>query len=148
MIVPRRWSGSGLLGAVVRYDSLDNVENQGLRVLEVFPNSPAMEAGLVPYKDYLLGTQEVMFRDMDELVEIVNLCLDKKLNMYVYNSDTESIREVTMMPRKGWGGDGCIGADIRTGLVHRLPPPRRPFQLAPQVTATMPAPTAVLPGQG
>ena len=53
---------------------------QGMRVLSVFPNSPAEAAGLVPNKDlvsfrqsclmcalqdFLLGTTEVMFRDMD-----------------------------------------------------------------------------------
>ena len=60
---------------------------QGMRVLIVFPNSPAEAAGLVPNKDlpylsgafasllqncemcvlqdFLLGTTEVMFRDMD-----------------------------------------------------------------------------------
>lgn len=126
-VMPRKWGGAGLLGAVVRYDALDNAENQGIRVLNVFPNSPAKQAGLIPYKDFLLGTTEVMFRDLDELVEIVHLSLGKKTQVYVYNSDTESIREVTIVPNLDWGGDGCIGADIRTGLLHRIPAPRRPF---------------------
>lgn len=129
-VMPRKWGGAGLLGAVVRYDALDNADNQGIRVLDVFPNSPAKQAGLIPYKDYLLGTTEVMFRDLDELVEIVNLSLGKKTQIYVYNSDTEAIREVTIVPNNNWGGDGSIGADIRTGLLHRIPAPRRPFNVA------------------
>lgn len=146
-VMPRKWGGAGLLGAVVRFDALDNVDNQGMRILEVFPNSPAMQAGLIPYKDYLLGTTEVMFRDMDELVEIVNLCLGKSMQVYVYNSSTESIREVTIMPNNGWGGDGSIGADIRTGLLHRIPAPRRGLAAAraqPHVLqpALYPAPVA------
>merc|ERR1719162_2596641 len=84
-ISPRKWGGAGLLGAVVRYDSLSNVENQGIRVLEVFPHSPAQQAGLIPFKDFLLGTAEVMFRDLDELAEIVNLCLDQVVSLHVYN---------------------------------------------------------------
>ena len=64
-VTPRRWGGAGLLGAVVRYDSLESAEGQGMRVLSVFPDSPAAVAGLVPNKDFLLGTTEVMFRDMD-----------------------------------------------------------------------------------
>mmetsp|Transcript_6103 Transcript_6103/g.13540 ORF Transcript_6103/g.13540 Transcript_6103/m.13540 type:complete len:446 (-) Transcript_6103:95-1432(-) len=131
-ITPRRWGGVGLLGAVVRYDSLLNSESQGIRVLEVLPNSPAQQAGLVPYKDYLLGTTEVMFREMDELVELVKLKLGQNVQVYVYSSDSEKIREVTLIPRTGWGGDGCIGADIRTGLLHRIPAPRRRFNLATQ----------------
>eukprot|EP00928_Gymnodinium_smaydae_P032418 TRINITY_DN23483_c0_g4_i1.p1 TRINITY_DN23483_c0_g4~~TRINITY_DN23483_c0_g4_i1.p1 ORF type:complete len:477 (+),score=77.92 TRINITY_DN23483_c0_g4_i1:35-1432(+) len=124
-VVPRKWSGAGLLGAVVRYDALENAENQGIRVLSVFPNSPAEKAGLIALKDYLLGTTEVMFRDLDELIEIVNLCIGRSMQVWVYNSETESIREVTLTPNFGWGGQGAIGADIRTGLLHRIPAPRR-----------------------
>jgi len=129
-INPRKWGGAGLLGAVVRYDSLSNVDNQGIRVLEVFENSPAEEAGLAPLKDFLLGTAEVMFRDLDELAEIVTLCQDKQIQLFVYNSDTEAIREVNITPRHGWGGEGVLGADIRTGMLHRIPAPRRPFHFA------------------
>jgi len=124
-ITPRKWGGAGLLGSVVRYDSLDNVDNQGFRVLEVFEKSPASQAGLVPWKDFLLGTTEVMFRDMDELAEIVNIRRGQRIQVYVYNSESESIREVGIMPNSNWGGAGLIGADIRTGLLHRIPAPRR-----------------------
>jgi len=124
-VTPRKWGGAGLLGAVVRYDLLESESHQGIRVLEVFPNSPAAEAHLLPYKDYLLGTTEVMFRDMEEVIELVNLCIGKRLQIYVYNSETESIREVTIAPRTGWGGEGAIGADIRTGLLHRIPAPKK-----------------------
>lgn len=125
-VTPRQWGGAGLLGATVRYDTIDNSENQGIRVLEVFPNSPAAHAGLMPYKDYLLGTADVMFRDLDELVELVNASLNKRLQIYVYNSDSETIREVYIAPNHSWGGEGIIGCDIGTGLLHRIPAPRRP----------------------
>ena len=49
-VTPRRWGGAGLLGAVVRYDSLESAEGQGMRVLSIFPDSPAALAGLVPNK--------------------------------------------------------------------------------------------------
>lgn len=124
-VTPKKWGGAGLLGAVVRYDELENSDNQGIRVLEVFTGSPAAQAGLIPNKDFLLGTTEVMFRDMDELGEIVNICLGRKIQIYVYNTDTESIREVTIVPNTEWGGEGAIGADIRTGMLHRIPAPRR-----------------------
>mmetsp|Transcript_1278 Transcript_1278/g.2806 ORF Transcript_1278/g.2806 Transcript_1278/m.2806 type:complete len:455 (+) Transcript_1278:91-1455(+) len=127
-ISPRKWGGVGLLGAVVRYDSLSNVDNQGIRVLEVFANSPAADAGLLPFQDYLLGTSEVMFRDMDELSEVVTWSIDKEVSLFVYNSNTETIREAKLKPRLNWGGEGVLGADIRTGLLHRIPPPRKPLR--------------------
>eukprot|EP00913_Durusdinium_trenchii_P027566 g25856.t1 len=121
-VTPRRWGGAGLLGAVVRYDSLESAEGQGMRVLSIFPNSPAAMAGLVPNKDFLLGTTEVMFRDMDrasdvgrpmswqdELAEVVNLYMGKELKVYVYNLDSESVREVIIVPRTDWGGPGLRG---------------------------------------
>ncbi|CAE8590630.1 unnamed protein product, partial [Polarella glacialis] len=69
-VMPRKWAGSGLLGATVRYDVVDAAENHGIRVLEVFPNSPAAHAGLVPFQDYLLGTPQRVFHDIDELVDV------------------------------------------------------------------------------
>mmetsp|Transcript_4918 Transcript_4918/g.11486 ORF Transcript_4918/g.11486 Transcript_4918/m.11486 type:complete len:386 (+) Transcript_4918:46-1203(+) len=138
-VTPRRWGGAGLLGAVVRYDSLESAEGQGMRVLSIFPKSPAEAAGLVPNKDFLLGTTEVMFRDMDELTEVVNLYMGKELKVYVYNTEAESIREVVIVPSLEWGGDGAIGADIRTGLLHRIPAPRRPFNIQSQVPPSEPS---------
>ena len=41
-------------------------------------------AGSAPLlEDFLLGTTEVMFRDMDELAEVVNLYMGKELKVYV-----------------------------------------------------------------
>jgi len=124
-VTPRKWAGSGLLGATVRYDMADAAENHGVRVLEVFPNSPAAHAGLVPFQDYVLGTAQAVFHDIDELVEAVTSNINQRMNVYVYNSESETVREVILMPNTDWGGDGCIGCDIGTGLLHRIPVPRR-----------------------
>jgi len=125
IVTPRKWAGNGLLGAAVRYDMADPSENHGVRVLEVFPNSPAAHAGLVPFQDYVLGTAQAVFHDIDELVETVTSSINQRMNVYVYNSEAETVREVILMPNTDWGGDGCIGCDIGTGLLHRIPPPRR-----------------------
>lgn len=54
----RNWPGEGMLGVTIRFDSHKDAEEQMLHVLEVETNSPAELAGLVPFKDYLLGTAE------------------------------------------------------------------------------------------
>eukprot|EP00434_Breviolum_minutum_P005914 symbB.v1.2.005215.t1/scaffold266.1/size251003/12 len=140
--MPRKWAGNGLLGATVRYDAVDVAENHGIRVLEVFPNSPAAHAGLVPFQDFLLGTPQRVFHDIDELVEVVQANINERMNVYVYNADSESVRETIMMPNNAWGGDGCIGCDIGTGLLHRIPAPRRPpgGPCAPPQVAAVPPP--------
>jgi len=146
IIYPRKWAGTGLLGATVRYDMVDPHENHGVRVLEVFPNSPAAHSGLIPYQDFLLGTSSTVFHDIDELQEVVAANLNQKLQVYVYNTDSEGVREVTMAPNNEWGGEGCIGCDISTGLLHRIPPPRRmPGGMAPMSAPV--GPPAVPGGQ-
>lgn len=138
-VMPRKWNGNGLLGATVRFDIVDPTENQGIRVLEVFPNSPAAHAGLVPYQDYLLGTAQCVFHDIDELVEVVGTSINTRLQVYVYNTDSESVREVMLVPNNDWGGEGCIGCDIGTGLLHKIPAPRRPPGATPGAPAMPPA---------
>lgn len=134
IINPRKWGGSGLLGATVRYDVVDPAENHGLRVLEVFPNSPAAHAGLMPFQDYMLGTPQSVFHDIDELAEHLSTNVNKRLQIYVYNASDEKTREVTMVPNSDWGGDGCIGCDIGSGLLHRIPVPR--IRFSPQLGGT------------
>lgn len=134
-VMPRKWAGSGLLGATVRYDMVDPAENHGIRVLEVFPNSPAAHAGLVPFQDFLLGTAQAVFHDIDELVEVVTANINQRMQVYVYNTDSESVREVVLVPNTDWGGEGCIGCDIGTGLLHRIPAPRRPPGANPSISA-------------
>jgi len=124
-VAPRQWAGNGLLGATVRFDSIDPAENHGIRVLEVFPNSPAAHAGLVPFQDYLLGTAQRVFHDIDELADVVNANLGQRVQVFAYNTDSETVREALLVPNNEWGGEGCIGCDIGTGLLHRIPPPRR-----------------------
>mmetsp|Transcript_2575 Transcript_2575/g.5972 ORF Transcript_2575/g.5972 Transcript_2575/m.5972 type:complete len:373 (+) Transcript_2575:52-1170(+) len=125
VLSPRPWAGTGLLGASVRYDAINLPEAQGIRVLEVFPNSPAAHAGLVPYQDYMLGSGPTVFRDLEDLVDAVSGCVDQRVQVQVYNSDSEAIREVTLVPNRAWGGEGLIGCDIGTGMLHKIPAPRR-----------------------
>jgi len=146
-IVPRKWGGVGLLGATVRYDNIDLQSNGGVRVLDVFPNSPAHQAGLVPFKDYLLGTAEVIFRDVDEFVDYVSGNLDKTLQVSVYNTDLEHTREISITPNTKWGGDGCLGCDIGMGLLHTIPLPRAASVSSASVEAMSP-PSALPTPQG
>eukprot|EP00927_Polykrikos_kofoidii_P034691 TRINITY_DN2937_c0_g2_i1.p1 TRINITY_DN2937_c0_g2~~TRINITY_DN2937_c0_g2_i1.p1 ORF type:complete len:455 (-),score=67.04 TRINITY_DN2937_c0_g2_i1:141-1418(-) len=156
-VIPRKWGGTGLLGATVRFDTTEPGDTNGIRVLEVFPNSPAAHAGLVPFQDFLLGTTQCAFGEIDELVESVSASINKPMQVYVYNADSETVREVTLVPNNDWGGEGCIGCDIGTGLLHRIPPPRRQpgtapspqFCAVPPAVAAVPPPVAgVLPSVG
>src|SRR3990167_5645269 len=61
---------------------------------EVIPNSPASIAGLRPFSDYIVGSTEIIFQDSEDFFSLVNSNIDKQLHFFVYNKDTDDIRQV------------------------------------------------------
>ncbi|KAH8054829.1 hypothetical protein JL722_8780 [Aureococcus anophagefferens] len=49
------------------------------------------------------------------------LHLDKPVEFYVYNTETDEVRVVVLLPTYSWGGGGCLGAAVAHGYLHRLP---------------------------
>jgi hypothetical protein len=47
--------------------------------------------------------------------------LNRSLVLWVYNSEFDVVREVELVPRRGWGGEGALGAVLGYGALHRLP---------------------------
>ncbi|KAF8821679.1 gorasp2-prov protein [Cardiosporidium cionae] len=120
-LTPSHWNGQGFLGAGVQFESVENAMQEGLRVIEVFQNSPAASAGLIPYKDFLIATELGILRTMDDLVNIVSDNINKEITLLVFNANTEKIREVKITANYKWGGSSRFGCDIGTGYLHRLP---------------------------
>lgn len=48
-------------------------------------------------------------------------CQNTEVSFYVYNSNSENVREVAITPNPSWGGDGSMGCDIGRGILHKLP---------------------------
>eukprot|EP00615_Pteridomonas_danica_P005190 CAMPEP_0114328528 /NCGR_PEP_ID=MMETSP0101-20121206/464_1 /TAXON_ID=38822 ORGANISM="Pteridomonas danica, Strain PT" /NCGR_SAMPLE_ID=MMETSP0101 /ASSEMBLY_ACC=CAM_ASM_000211 /LENGTH=255 /DNA_ID=CAMNT_0001457875 /DNA_START=40 /DNA_END=804 /DNA_ORIENTATION=- len=122
VITPRRnWGGQGMLGVTIRFDSFWRAEEALVRVLEVKPDSPAELAGLEAEKDYLLGTAEKVFKDTDTLFEEVRKFMDSTVEFFVYNTTSDEVRVVVIMPTEDWNGEGCLGINVGHGFLHRLP---------------------------
>ncbi|KAJ1461439.1 GRASP55/65 PDZ-like domain-containing protein [Pelagophyceae sp. CCMP2097] len=117
----RKWGGQGMLGVTIRFDTYYQADEHLVRVVEVEAGSPAQIAGLMPETDYLLGTAERVFGDSDALFDEVSLSLDKPVEFYVYNTETDEVRIVVVLPTYSWGGEGCLGASVAHGYLHRLP---------------------------
>ncbi|KAF1332623.1 Golgi reassembly stacking protein grasp65, contains pdz domain, partial [Globisporangium splendens] len=117
----REWPGKGLLGVTIRFDSYEGAEDQLLHVLNVVPKSPADRAGLKPETDYLLGTPERVFRDPEDLQDEILEALEDTFQCYVYNTELDQVRIVSIAPSEYWGGDGVLGAEVAHGVLHRLP---------------------------
>jgi len=121
-IVPtKNHGGEGMLGMVIGFDTYFQAERKLVRVLNVQLQSPAHIAGLQPMKDYLLGTAEKAFVDTEVLYETLNSSLDQPIELYVYNSDTDIVRIVVVLPTLSWGEEGIFGANVAHGYLHQLP---------------------------
>lgn len=120
-VVPSEmWGGQGLLGVSIRFCSFDGASQHVWHVVSVQPNSPASIAGLQSDSDYILGAESVL-NQADDLIALVQANEGKPLKLYVYNVDTDVVREVSLTPNSAWGGEGCLGCDIGYGYLHRIP---------------------------
>lgn len=115
------WGGAGLLGVTIRLDDYGGADERLIRVLQVEPSSPAAICGLVEEKDYLLGTTADSFDSTSTLAQVLQRHVDKVVEVYVYNTDSDVVRVVALMPTYSWGGGGLLGAEVGTGYLHRLP---------------------------
>lgn len=115
------WGGEGLLGVTIRVDSYADAEENLLRVLTVEDNSPAQVAGLKPESDYLLGTKASSFSSPDVLYQVLLHNEDTVTEIYVYNTESDVVRFVNIMPTYSWGGRGLLGAEVGSGYLHRIP---------------------------
>ena len=89
--------------------------------MEVEPNSPAELAGLIEFKDFLLGTAEKVFKNADILFEELKEHIESPIEFYVYNQDSDDVRTVVLMPSTQWGGEGILGASVGSGYLHTIP---------------------------
>ena len=56
-----------------------------------------------------LQTHKV-FSDTDALYEELSSHIDIPVEFFVYNSDSDEVRRVVVMPSNQWGGNGLLGA--------------------------------------
>lgn len=127
-LVPRPYGGPGFLGATVRFERFATNDFHGIRVVEVFPDSPAEMAGIDAQVDFFLGGQDVFFNDLQDLVNLVMQFVNKQLPLYVYNAKQDEVRVALLFPNNRWGGRGLLGCEFGTGLLHRIPNPVRRVQ--------------------
>uniref|UniRef100_I3MT25 Golgi reassembly stacking protein 1 n=1 Tax=Ictidomys tridecemlineatus TaxID=43179 RepID=I3MT25_ICTTR len=141
-VVPSNmWGGQGLLGASVRFCSFRRASEHVWHVLDVEPSSPAALAGLRPYTDYVVGSDQIL-QESEDFFSLIESHEGKPLKLMVYNSESDSCREVTVTPNAAWGGEGSLGCGIGYGYLHRIPTQPSSHKTPPVV----PTPGTPLPG--
>jgi C-terminal processing protease CtpA/Prc len=69
-----------------------------IHVTEVFKGSPANTAGFVSESDFILGTRQIIFRSVDDFVKLVQVNVNTKIELFVYNLGSWKVRVVNLVP--------------------------------------------------
>ncbi|GJJ75716.1 hypothetical protein EMPS_08074 [Entomortierella parvispora] len=155
MVPSRNWGDGqgGLIGCSIRFCMFDAVNDVVWHVLDVAHGSPAERAGLCAHSDYVIGTPYGIMRGEGDLYDLVEDNIGEPLRLHVYNSETDHVREIVIVPNEEWGGEGLLGCDVGYGYLHRLPrqgsiihqsggsPSRRPSMPTFSSQETLPEPS-------
>ena len=104
----------------IRFCTFDKANENVWHVLDVQQHSPAALAGLRSHTDYIIGA-DTLLNDAEDLFTLIESNEGKPLKLYVYNSESDMTREITLTPNGGWGGEGSLGCGIGYGYLHRIP---------------------------
>ncbi|KAI5696926.1 hypothetical protein M8J75_002471 [Diaphorina citri] len=135
------WGGQGLLGVSIRFCSFEGANENVWHILEVHPSSPAELAGLRPFTDYIIGADSVL-HESEDLFTLIASHEKAPLKLYVYNTEHDACREVTITPDSDWQGEGSLGCGIGYGYLHRIP---IQYDEAPKKKTPIPAPPQIVP---
>jgi len=132
------WGGQGALGISIRFCSFEGANENVWHIMEVEGNSPAEQAGLRSFTDYIIGADSVL-HESEDLFTLIEAHEGRPLKLYVYNTETDHCREVIITPNGAWGGDGSLGCGIGYGYLHRIPMDHLPMTpLTEPVTKRVP----------
>ncbi|NXU53880.1 GORS1 protein, partial [Turnix velox] len=144
VIPSNMWGGQGLLGASVRFCSFQGANEHVWHVLDIEPASPAALAGLQPYTDYIVGSDQIL-QESEDFFSLIESHEGKPLKLMVYNTEADSIREVVVTPNGAWGGEGSLGCGIGYGYLHRIPTQSLASKKKPESKPPSPSPEAGTP---
>lgn len=54
------------------------------------------------------------------------------MKLVVFSAKTEELREIVIVPDFEWGGEGCLGCDVGSGMVHWIPKRGQVTQQSPK----------------
>lgn len=88
--------------------------SEGYHVLRVQDGSPGYKAGLEPFFDFIVAIGNTRLdQDNETFKDLLKANIDKHMQMTIYSSKTQQLREISMMPSNMWGGQGLLGISIR-----------------------------------
>mmetsp|Transcript_1567 Transcript_1567/g.3664 ORF Transcript_1567/g.3664 Transcript_1567/m.3664 type:complete len:563 (-) Transcript_1567:232-1920(-) len=86
----------------------------GYRVLAIQENSPACREGIVPFFDFIVEANGAGLQQEDgTFVQTIRAFENKPLTITLFNIKCKQLRQLSFVPRRGWGGDGLLGLTIK-----------------------------------
>lgn len=86
----------------------------GYHVHGVQPSSPAEQAGLEPFFDFILALDNRRLNEENDLLkEVLKVNIGNLVKMEVYSIKTMQVRDLFVVPSNMWGGQGLLGASVR-----------------------------------
>lgn len=62
-----------ILGLKLRYEQFDDAHHKILAVEDVYLGSPAQEADMQPFRDFILGTKELTFPSLEGFAKYIKV---------------------------------------------------------------------------
>ena len=121
-MIPREWSGQGLLGAITKFETIADGYWHGLRILSVVPGSIGESLGMRPLTDYIIACNKpaCIFRSLDDLE---TACFSENaantVDLVVYDSLLCQSRTVSIKP----SSDKQLGLHLAVGALNSIPLP-------------------------
>ena len=72
--------------------------------------------------DFIIASDEVTkFDSIQHISEYLASKYGQEVNFIVYNTGTNQLRRVSMVPNGEWGGRGLLGCQLLNGILNRIP---------------------------
>ncbi len=107
----------------LRFENYTEAHTHMIAIKDVYLGGPAHHAGLHPHCDFILGTPELLFKEIHTFAKYLNVNKGQTVQLIVYNVTDETVRDVFIEPNDTWGSQeqGLIGAEVCMGLLTGVP---------------------------
>lgn len=76
---------------------------------------------MIAEQDYVIASPDLLLKSEEEFYELITQNTLRNIKLIVFNLKDEQLREIQIVPDFSWGGDGCLGCDVGSGMVHWIP---------------------------
>lgn len=98
---------------------------------------------MIAEDDYLIACPDLLLRSEDEFYQLITQNIRRQVKLIAFNLKREDLREIVIVPDFEWGGEGCLGCDVGSGMVHWIPKKTTSSKSQEQMIPQIPAPTVI-----